>query len=374
MEALTLSPDVLRWAANQAGESLESLANAIVKRVRDRERLLKGQLTSPQAEKVAKLTGVPFGLLFLNKPPEISHSAIPDLRQTAEPSPLSRDFREVWEDALRKQQWYVDRLQDVGARPLSFVGRFFDHARRKPEDVANDIATVLGLTASLRRSAGTSDEYFSAIADKAESAGVLVMKSGIVKSNTRRPLSVKEFRGFAIVDPLAPLVFINGRDALVASVFTLVHELAHIWVGQSGVSDLSSHALKGIERTCNQVAAEVLVPRAEFLQQWELGNDVGRIAKVFRVSRLVIARRALDLGKLGQDGYDQIARATVPPPRARGEGSAYRTIPARNSKRLTTALVKSALSGETMLREAASLLSVRPETVMELGRRVAQLG
>jgi len=280
----------------------------------------------------------------------------------------------VLEDALRKQEWYVDRLQEVGARPLAFVGRFAGQDRPKAEDIANDIGSVLGLSPAIRAAAKTPDEYFSSIADRAESAGVLVMKSGIVRSNTRRPLSVKEFRGFAIVDPLAPLVFVNGRDALVASVFTLVHELAHIWIGQSGVSDLAGPSLKGIERMCNQVAADMLVPRLEFLRQWESNPDIGRIAKVFRVSRLVIGRRALDLGKIDQAAYDALAKASVAASRPSSGGSAYRTIPTRNGKRLTAALVKSALAGETLLREAASLLSVRPETVMELGRRVSQLG
>ena len=374
MQALTLSPDVLKWAANQAGESLESLAQVVVKRERDRAAILVGRLTSPQAEKVAKLTGVPFGLLFLKKPPVIERPTIPDLRQTTEPAPLSRDFREVFEDTLRKQQWYLDRLRELGARPLGFVGKFAAHERAKSEDIASDIVSVLGLSPALRIAAKSTDEYFSLIAGKAEAAGVLVMKSGIVKSNTRRALSVKEFRGFAIVDPLAPLVFINGRDALVATVFTLVHELAHIWLGQSGISDLGTPALRGIERTCNRVAAEVLVPRAEFTREWSVSPMVDRIAKHFRVSRLVIARRALDLGRIDQAGYDALASATVAQPRTSGGGSAYRTIPTRNSKRLTSALVKSALAGETLLREAASLLSVRPETVMELGRRVAQIG
>ena len=300
MEALTLSPDVLSWAAGQAGESLESLAHLVVKRDRDRARLLEGKLTSPQAEKVAKLTGVPFGLLFLSHPPLIKRPTLPDLRQTTEPSPLSRDFSDVLQDTIRKQQWYVDRLREIGARPLGFVGKFVNQERAKTEDIASDMMEVLGLSSSLRASAKSTDEYFSLIADRAEAAGVLVMKSGIVKSNTKRPLSVKEFRGFAIINQFAPLVFINGRDALVASVFTLVHELAHIWIGQSGVSDLRSPTLKGIERTCNRIAADILVPRIEFLQQWQSNSDITRVAKLFRVSRLVIARRALDLGEIAQ--------------------------------------------------------------------------
>lgn len=374
MEALTLSPDVLRWAAGQAGESLESLTQAVVKRDRDRARMLEGKLTSPQAEKVAKLTGVPFGLLFLERPPEIKKPTIPDLRQTVDPAPLSNDFDDVLEDALRKQHWYVDHMRELGAQPLKFVGKFGNQQRPSTDDVANDLVAELRFTPALRAVAKSTDEYFTLMAERAEAAGVLVMKSGIVRSNTKRPLSVREFRGFAIVDPLAPLVFINGRDAQVASVFTLVHELAHIWIGQSGVSDLGSAALKGVEQTCNRVAADVLVSRSDFLREWASSPDIERLARLFRVSRLVIARRALDLGKIDQTSYDALARAIRVPPRKSSGGSPYRTIPARNSKRFTTALVRSALTGETLLREAASLLNVRTQTVMELGRRIAQLG
>lgn len=375
MEALTLAPDVLRWAASQTGESLESLAHAVVKRERDRQRMLEGQLTAPQAEKVAKLTGVPFGLLFLERPPDLRKPTLPDSRQAPEAAPLGKDFDDVLGEVLRKQQWYIDHLRELGAQPLRFVAKFAGPQRPKASDVANDMVAELAITPALRAKARSTDEYFTSVAERAEAAGVLVMKSGIVGSNTKRPLSVREFRGFAIVDALAPVVFVNGRDALVASVFTLVHELAHLWVGQSGVSDLGSASLKGVEQLCNRVAAEVLVPRAEFLNEWASNESIERLARLFRVSRLVIARRALDLGKIEQAAYDALAKASANAPAPRtGGGSAYRTIPTRNSKRFTAALVKSALAGETLLREAASLLSVRPETVMGLGRRIDQLG
>lgn len=373
MEALSLSPDVLRWAADQAGESLESLVRAVVKRDGDRQRLVRGELTPAQAEKLARLTGVPFGFLFLPSPPSLRRPSVPDLRQTPDAAPLSRDFLEVWDDVSRRQQWYRDRLIELDAAPLPFVGRFKDPASREADTIARDITEVLGLGPKIRATTRSADEYFTVVADRAEAAGVLVMKSGIVKSNTRRPLSASEFRGFAIVDPLVPVVFVNGRDAAVASVFTLVHELAHVWLGESGVSDLAAPAAKGIERVCNQVAAEVLVPKLEFLAQWRVQKDLGQIARLFRVSRLVIARRALDLDFIDAGTYEAVALATYPPARERG-GSAYRTIPTRNSKRLTSALVSSALSGETLLRDAASLLAVRPDTVMELGRRLASHG
>jgi Zn-dependent peptidase ImmA (M78 family) len=375
MQTLTLSTDVLTWAADQIGKSYESLVESLAKRERDREMLLEGRLTSAQAEKLAKLTGVPFGLLFLEAPPTLRRPSIPDLRQTVDPSPLSQDFQEVYEDALRKQEWYAQHLLDEGASPLPFVGKFT--AAAAPEKVAEDIVRTLDFSSVLRKKAANAEEYFSALASRAEDIGVLVLKTGIVKSNTKRPLSVKEFRGFALVDKIAPLVFINGRDFEVASVFTLIHELAHIWTGHSGVSDLMRAAPqdKSIERLCNQVAADVLVPKWEVLQHWESSASVGNLAQTFRVSRLVIARRALDLGLLSQEEYEDIAAQSRKIRARSGKGGdAYRTIPVRNSKRFTTTLVKSVMAGETLIRDAASLLHVKPGTVIQIGRRGATVG
>jgi Zn-dependent peptidase ImmA (M78 family) len=271
---------------------------------------------------------------------------------------------------MRKQAWYVEYLMETGSQPLPFVGRF--NASTPPETVAEDIAQSLGLSAHLRNSVATPEAYFSLLAERAEDLGILVMKTGIVKSNTKRPLSVAEFRGFAVIDKMAPLVFINGRDAEVAAVFTLMHELAHVWTGQGGVSDLGfgQAGNKGIEWLCNQTAAELLVPKNEFLPVWKKEGDVSTIARKFRVSRVVIARRALDFGLMdAQDYAAVVAQSRVKSNNERGGGNPYATIPVRNSKRLTTTIVRSALSGEMLLRDAASLLHIKPDTVMELGRR-----
>src|SRR5699024_535018 len=105
---------------------------------------------------------------------------------------------------------------------------------------------------------GTWEDYFRLLVQRIEQAGILVMRESYIHHHTR-PLSVQEFRGFAIADALAPVVFINQADAPAARLFTLIHELAHIWIGQTGVSDANPQTKRKEEIFCNAVAAEFLV-------------------------------------------------------------------------------------------------------------------
>jgi len=372
-DALKMSTDVLDWAAREAGESLPSLAESIAKRTSERERILQGELTVSQAKNVAARAGIPFGFLFLAEPPNLQRASIPDLRQRQSPNPLSKDFFEVLEDAENKQEWFIEHLRSLGdAEPLKVVGQFSYESRPKPQVVADSMRQALGLSSEDRRSAPTADSYFGLISKRAERAGILVMKSGIVKSNTRRALSPDEFQGFALADRIAPLVFVNGRDYEVAAVFTLVHELAHIWLGESGVTDTPQSRTRGLERLCNEIAAEFLVPRSEFLNVWSGPESVEALATHFRVSRWVIAIRALELGKIEQEECDALLKRRFPRKSSSG-GDAFRTIPVRNSKRLTRELIASTLSGRTLIRHAAALLNIRADTVVALSRRGAIL-
>lgn len=228
----------------------------------------------------------------------------------------------------------------------------------------------------MRAHCGSHAAYFSLLSEKVEDAGILVFKSGIVKGSTRRGLSVSEFRGFALADALAPAIFINGKDAEAAWIFTLAHEVAHIWLGESGVSDIPAGvAHDGIERLCNRIAAELLTPKAQFLEAWDKVAEPKfyGLSRMFRVSSLVIARRALDLGKISLADYRQAEEASQKRKSSDG-GNPFNTIPVRNSKRFTRALVTSAMGGHTLLLDAGSLLNVSPDTVMKLGKRMAQRG
>lgn len=373
METLQISPNILRWAADQRGLSLDALVDLLDKPAKH-DVLIAGKFSIAEAEKLAKKTHIPFGYFFLDTPPVTEQRSLPDLRQLPNHEPLSIDFFDVFDDVLRKQQWYLEYLQDQGAQKLDFVGKYLFNANLPAEQIAVDIQRTLDMTDHERKQCKKYSDFFTLLSEKAESIGILVFKNGIVKSNTKRGLSVSEFRGFAIADPLAPVIFINGKDSEAAWIFTLAHEIAHIWLGESGVSDLPANQQKSANKLgtyCNRIAAELLTPKAQFLDVWEKAAEqkFDVLSKAFKVSKLVIARRALDLGKIDWATYQKIDEASRKQTTSTG-GDPYRSYPLRNSKRLTRAIVATAMSGGMMLREAASLLNVRPDTVMKLSKHL----
>jgi Zn-dependent peptidase ImmA (M78 family) len=173
-------------------------------------------------------------------------------------------------------------------------------------------------------------------------------------------------------------VFINGADTKAAQMFTLAHELAHIWLGQSAISDAQALLLPEleVERWCNRVAAELLVPlavlRKDYDEAAKLSDEVGRLARRFKVSTLVILRRIHDAGGLTSEelweAYKQELARLRAFPRGSG-GDFYLTQAARVSKRFARALVESTLEGQTLHRDAFRMLGFsKIQSFRELGR------
>jgi Zn-dependent peptidase ImmA (M78 family) len=240
---------------------------------------------------------------------------------------------------------------------------------------------ALGFDLEARRVCPTWTEALRHFIAQADALGILVMCSGVVRNNNHRPLDPEEFRGFALADALAPLVFINGKDTKAAQMFTLAHELAHIWIGQSALSDAGAFAVPdhAVEAWCNRVAAEVLAPLrlvlAEFRSDQDLDAEVKRLARRFKVSSLVVLRRIYDAGGLTRDDFHEAYEAEVAQLRAAtpkgGKGDFYLTQAARVSKRFARALVVSTLEGHTLYRDAFQMLGVsKLETFNAMGRSV----
>ena len=378
MTRVAVNGDVVRWARERSGASLHDLAKRFPK-ISEWE-AEETRPTLRQLEDFAKKTLTPLGYLFLADPPDIQ-LPIPDFRtvqQDAAPRPGPNLLETVYA-MLRRQDWMREHLVEQGQPPLDFVGS------ASPDDPALEVA------ARMREALGAGDAWagrhatwtgaLAALIDLAEQVGVFVVTNGVVGNDTHRKLDPEEFRGFVLADDYAPLVFINTVDGKATQMFTLAHELAHVWFAQSAAFDLRDMqpARAPIEQACNRVAAEFLVPEAEMRAAWLTvrGQDgpFDELARRFKVSALVVARRALDLQLIDRDGFfafyaeyrDDARRQAASRPSG---GNFWATQEGRIGRRFGGAVVRATQEGRLLYRDAYVLTDLRGETFARYAARL----
>jgi Zn-dependent peptidase ImmA (M78 family) len=375
MLRVEVQPELLRWACERAGLDPAEVAERIPQLPAWERREVKPTLK--QIEHFARTVHAPVGYLFLQQPP-VEKIPIPDFR-TADneyvrhPSP---DLLDTLYVCQQRQEWYRNYARSIREDPLPFA-----RSRTTRDDVvqaAEAIRKALGFDVDERRRMPTWTDALRHFIDQADEAGVMVMCNSVVHNNNHRHLDPEEFRGFAMADDLAPLVFINGADTKAGQMFTLAHELAHIWLGESAVSDAQPAFVPDqvVERWCNEVAAELLVPlelmRREYDRGADIEDEVNRLARRFKVSTLVVLRRIHDVGGLTREELWQACDAELERlrsmPRGAG-GNFYLTQAARVSKRFAAALVSNTLEGHTLYTDAFRMLGFSKQaTFQELGR------
>ena len=206
---------------------------------------------------------------------------MPDYRDNAG-APPSLDLLEVVHNARLKQEWHREEVRYQERPPLPYAGRFnIDSSFR---EIAADICFHLYIDdgAAMRRESASWGEFLAGLVRRAESAGVIVLRSGVAAGNVYRRLELAEFRGFALADDYSPFIFINARDSLAGQTFTLAHELAHIWVNESALCRpdicgvLQDNGLAA-ERLGDAVAGEILRPEVAYLRQapWHINSGGG---------------------------------------------------------------------------------------------------
>ena len=377
---VSVAPGMLRWARQRSGLGVEDLSGRFPK-LADWE---AGRLspTMRQLEGYAQATHTPIGYLFLPTPP-VETLPVPDFRTFGERPVLTPtpDLLDTIYACEQRQEWYREYAEASGVEQVALVGSL--GLDSDVVEAAGQLRDMLGFGLARRVDFPTWTAALDGLREHAEDAGVLIMTNGVVGSNTHRKLNPEEFRGFALVDSFAPLVFINGADTKAAQIFTLAHELAHVALGGSAISrpDLGSlDETSETERWCNRVAAELLVPVSSLRQEYLAGNDIGgelaRLAKYYKVSTLVILRRIFDAGLIDQQAYRSVYQAELGRLLALlGEGTSggnfYNTQPVRVSKRFARALIADTLDGRTLYRDALRLLGFKKHsTFEELGQRL----
>ncbi len=384
-EKILVSAACLKWARNRARLSTLDLATKIgvledtVRKWED-----TGEVSFSQINKIADFTHVALGYLFLPEPP-VEKLPIADFRTIGSlgVNEATPELLDTLNNVLSRQDWYREYARLNEAPELDFIGSLTIDTDIR--EAAEKIRLVIDWDIDTREHAKNWKDALKKQIELVEEAGILVMGNAIVENDTHRKLDIADFRGFALPDRLAPIIFINHQDSSSARMFTLAHELVHIWVGISAVSNLEN-TLTGenhIEKFCNHVAAELLVPLDELLNNLNSFtrsdlNDIGvildKMKKVFKVSNLVILRRLLDASFLSRDEfnleYSKLNAVTMQRRKSSG-GNFHNTLRSRLGKRFSYAVTTSTMEGTTVYTDAFRLLGVNnAETVRRFAETV----
>lgn len=373
---LTIQPEIIRWALSQTQE--EKLGDKLMNNI---TQWLNGTKTPTfnQIEDFSKKANIPLGYFFLQTPPveqiELLEYRTVDSIQLANPS---RNLIDTIHEMENVQDWMKDYRQELGFDVLPVVGCMKDV--KDTQTVVDRIRKDLELETTWFEKCSDSREAFGYIRRLLEMSGVVVMMNGVVGKNTHRALDINEFRAFVIVDEWAPLIFINAADSNGARLFSLLHEVAHIWIGVDDLYNDRRNRTDGVSATevmCNAVAGELIVPESVFLDKWnnsptDVYAAITDLAGYFRCGEIVIARKALDCNKITQDVYNKVVQTAIDNYNRMKEnknssgGNYYNTMGARLDGCFVRALCESINMGRTSYTEAYRLTNTSRKTFSDV--------
>lgn len=376
---VAIKPVLLEWAIKRSGRSMSEIEHKFPK---VQQWLAESyQPSLKQLKDFAAFTYTPFGYFFLQAPPK-EMLPIPlyrTLDSQQEPNEASVNLMDTIQTMQSRQSWLRDYLIERGADPLSFVQSANIHDN--VAEVARHIRKTLKLTTDWAAKHTTWTDALNFLRETIEDIGILVVVNGIVGNNTHRKLDPQEFRGFVLVDEYSPLLFINGADGKAAQMFTLAHELAHVFFGYSAAFDLrgSLPSADLIEVKCDQVAAEFLVPAYEFKVAWDQAEKTHSIfqhmARKFKVSEIVIARRSLDLAFIDKPAFFSFyeryqAEERKTKAAQSGGGNFFANQKFRIGKRFAESVILATKEGSLLYSEAYQLTGLRGKTFDEFANSI----
>jgi Zn-dependent peptidase ImmA (M78 family) len=362
---VNINAKMLTWAIARAGYDLHEFAGKVPK-ILD---WVKGDKnpTVKQLEDFSKKVYLPFGYFFLPEPPK-EKLPIPFFRtNNTQPTQVSVNVYDTILLMQQRQDWLRDYLKESEFDTLTFVGKFRNS--NNIQEIVADIRNILGLPENWASNFRTWQNALDHLIKHIEDKGIITVFNGVVENNTSRPLNVEECRGFVLVDQMAPFMFINNADGKAAQMFTIVHELAHIWTGHSAGFDFRKlqPANDPTELLCDKVAAEFLVPENTFNEIWKVNPTIKFASRYFKVSEIVIARRALDTGKITKTQFFKFYEEYSNREFAKKEnqstgGDFYATTRKRLGLTFASHINNAVKSGKLLYRDAYKLTSLKGDT------------
>lgn len=333
--------------------------------------------TLRQLEEVSRKTHIPFGYFFLSSPPneDFYFAEYRTIGSDGVSNP-SRNLIDTIDTMRDIQEWMTEYKQKNDIEHPSFIGKF--SVNTPVETIIQSIRDTLTIEIDWFSNFYNSKETFKYFRHKLEECGVLVMQNGVVGNNNTRKLNINEFRAFCINDKMTPLIFINSNDSDAGKIFSLIHETAHIWIGEEDFFNKNEYSFsKGQETRCNYIASEILVPKELFCLKWNdlsasIEDKIQNLAKFFKCSSYVIARRAADMEFISHslylkfvNQYQQYIKSKPTPISGKG-GSYYNTQRSRWSRPFILALAQSTRAGKTLYRDAYRLTGTKSKSFHNL--------
>ncbi|GHV90488.1 DNA-binding protein [Spirochaetia bacterium] len=370
-----ISPNIIDWILKTVsfGELDDKFLSHLYK--------WKNEETLPtyaQIESLSQKTHIPLGYFFLKTPPaeDIPLLKFRTINSTTGQVP-SRDLIDTYYHMESIQDWMRDYLIDLGNEKLPFVGACKNNTNI--EGIADTIRNTAGLSLDWYFQSNNADKSFNIARKYFENIGIIIIRNGVVGQNNFRPLNIDEFRAFTLIDDYAPLVFINSKDSANGRLFSLFHEIVHIWIGLHSFfnnSSILSFNISPLETLCNAVAAELLAPNKIFIREWydrnhlSVDEKIVAIAKYFTCGKTVIARRALGNNFIDQVQYAKIAETAInlfKNEKIKQEGgNYYAAIKQRYGNTFILALDNSIREGKTLYTEAFKLTNTNRNTFANL--------
>lgn len=375
MTTVDVNPELIRWAIERSGLPREDFLSKFPKL--DEWQAGVKRPTFRQLERFARATMTPFGVLFLDQPPA-EKLPVPDFR-THNDKPVVRfspNLIDTIHAMQQRQDWMREWLIEEKSEKLDFVGSI--QTSQNFKTVAQRIRQHLDLDADWAAALPTWEYALQTFRKAIERTGILVFSNSVVGLNNHRPLDPDEFRGFVLCDPYAPVIFLNDADTKSARIFTLAHELVHVGLGKDGVFNLENMlpVQEKTERYCNLVAAEFLIPGYRLMEYWSEAAKSEKpfhaIARWFKVSPVVAARRAMDLNLITkrdffafykEDRADWLRHKTENrKSKKKTGGNFYATQGARLGRRFSTAVVRASREGRLLYQDAFRLTGLKGKT------------
>ena len=358
-----VNQDVLLWAINESQKDLAEIKDKYPKI----DEWIEGSAepTLRQLENLANYLKIPFGYMFLQRPPKDSSFKV-EFRSINNKAPhISKNLKDTLHEMDSRKSWMSEYRRNLGWEKLDIISEFNANVNEQTtcEKIAQCAKDILKIDSEWFAAQSTYEKAYTFLREKLENAGVMVMQNGTVGFDNHRKLDLSEFRAFMLYDEIAPLIFINAADATSGKIFSLIHEYIHILFQQEDIL-LNSDAteIKENEQRINKITAEFLMPADVVTTKWEETTSrtetehIESLAKLFKVSNYALSIRLAELGIISRNMVSYFAQRANNSKHGGSGGDFYATYYSRMSKSFLYSVINQAEAGNLSYTYAYKLL------------------